>query len=184
MKRLLLAVALMCIPAPALAQVTVQLTPVPRMQFLSNSGSPLSGGFIYTYNAGTSTPAATYVDSSGVIQNTNPVQLDGGGFATIWLAQIPYKICVANSSNVQQYCTDNVTSGANLLVLSNLWTNPQTWQALGTFTAGLSVAGGASIDNLSLSCGIGIGGAPVSTACGINGVSAGIFPYRTRLSQI
>jgi hypothetical protein len=169
MKRPLLAVALMCIPAQALAQVTVQLSPVAHQQFLDNSGRPLAGGFVYSYAAGTSTPQATYADSTGTIQNTNPLQLDGGGFGTIWISQLPYKICVANSSNVQQWCVDNVTSGANLLVLTNLWTNPQTWQALGTFTAGLAVAGGLTTDTLVASGGIGVDGAPASFSGGING---------------
>ena len=169
MKRLLLAVALMCIPAPALAQNTVQLTPVPRQQFNDSSGRPLAGGFFYSYVAGSSTPQATYTDSTGTTQNTNPVQLDSGGFATIWLLQAPYRICVANSSNVQQWCVDQVTTGANLLILTNLWTNPQTWQTFGTFSAGLSVAGGLTTDTLATSGGIGVGGAPASLSGGING---------------
>ena len=90
--------------------VPVALLPVPRMQFFDASGTPLAGGLVYTYNAGTSTPAPTYTDSTGTVLNANPVVLDAGGEAQIWLADQSYRIAVANSSNVQQWMTDNVSA--------------------------------------------------------------------------
>ena len=48
-------------------------------QFFDNNGVPLSGGLIYTYLAGTSTPQATYTSASGTIQNSNPIVLDSAG---------------------------------------------------------------------------------------------------------
>src|SRR5271170_7653267 len=97
---------------PGAAQVAVNLSPVPRLQFFDASGSPLAGGCVFTYAAGTSTPQATYVDSGGVIQNSNPIILDAGGFATIWLAQQAYKFKVVSTggvscaSGVQQWTVD------------------------------------------------------------------------------
>ena len=48
-------------------------------QLFDNNGVPLSGGKIYTYAAGTSTPLATYTSSSGVTAHTNPIVLDSSG---------------------------------------------------------------------------------------------------------
>jgi len=111
MKRLLLALALiMSFPIFAQAQTAVQLSPVARQQFFNASGVPLAGGFIYTYLGGTSTPAATYTDSSGTIQNTNPIVLDSGGFATIWLANQKYKMVAFDANSTQQWTVDNVSA--------------------------------------------------------------------------
>ena len=86
------------------AQVPVALAPIAHQQFLDASGRPLAGGLVHTYAAGTTTPVATYLDFSGLYQNTNPIILDAGGFANIWLTSASYKICVSTASNVQQWC--------------------------------------------------------------------------------
>jgi len=62
------------------------LTPSAKQQFFSDAGVPLVGGKVYTYEAGTSTPLATYQDSTGVTANTNPIILDSRGEANIWLS--------------------------------------------------------------------------------------------------
>jgi len=61
------------------------LTPTPKQQFLDANGNPLSGGKVYTYAAGTTTPLVTYTDESGTTPNTNPVILAAtlGKFAMI-----------------------------------------------------------------------------------------------------
>ena len=104
----------------AMAFGQAALMPIPRPQFFDASGRPLAGGFVYTYQAGTTTPLATYTDSSGTTQNSNPVLLDAGGFPTadgapssIWLGNVAYMICVSSYLGVQQYCTDNVTSSGS-----------------------------------------------------------------------
>ena len=48
-------------------------------QFLDNNGNPLSGGLLYTYIAGTTTPQATYTTSSGSTPHSNPIVLDSSG---------------------------------------------------------------------------------------------------------
>jgi hypothetical protein len=62
------------------------LAPVAKFQAIDSSGNPISGGLVYTYASGTSTPLATYTDQGGGTQNANPVVCDSGGFADIWLA--------------------------------------------------------------------------------------------------
>ena len=56
-------------------------------QFFDDSGNPLTGGKVYTYAAGTTTPAATYTTSAGTVANTNPIILDAAGRTPneIWL---------------------------------------------------------------------------------------------------
>lgn len=48
-------------------------------QFFDNNGVPLAGGKLYTYAAGTTTPAATYTSSSGATPHANPIILDSAG---------------------------------------------------------------------------------------------------------
>jgi len=55
--------------------MAVNLSPVGGVaqQFFSNNGVPLSGGLLYTYAAGTTTPQTTYTTSAGNIAHTNPI---------------------------------------------------------------------------------------------------------------
>ena len=48
-------------------------------QFFDNNGNVLSGGLLYTYEAGTTTPQTTFTSRSGTIANTNPIILDSAG---------------------------------------------------------------------------------------------------------
>lgn len=52
------------------------------IQFLDNNNNPLSGGKLYTYAAGTTTPKPSYTTAAGDIENTNPVELDSYGGET------------------------------------------------------------------------------------------------------
>lgn len=81
----------------------------PRSQYFDNSGNPLSGGKIYFYSAGTSTPKNTYTDSTGGTPNANPVVLDSYGRAPIW-GSGSYKVVVKDSSDVTISTDDNYTS--------------------------------------------------------------------------
>jgi hypothetical protein len=118
------------------AQVLVSITPSPYQQFLDNSGKPLAGGKVYTYDAGTTNLRNTYVDSSGTIQNTDPIILDAAGVPAnasgvetgIWLANQSYKFCIQNSFGVQLRCIDNIPGYAfGILNLANTWTATQTF---------------------------------------------------------
>lgn len=106
---ILLAILSLC-ALPVKAQVPVSLMPIPRQQFLSASGTPLAGGYVYTYQAGTSTPAPTYVDYTGTNLNNNPVQLDAGGFGSIWIPAGAVDVAVFDANMVQQYKVLSVTA--------------------------------------------------------------------------
>lgn len=72
-------------------------------QFFDNNGDPLSGGLVYSYDAGTTTPRATYTDDSGSTPNTNPMVLDSAGRtpAQVWLTSgFLYKFVVKTSAGV------------------------------------------------------------------------------------
>lgn len=84
-------------------------------QFFTDSGVPLTGGKIYTYLAGTTTPAATYTSASGSTPNTNPIVLNAAGRVPeeIWLlAGTRYKFILKTSADVLIGTYDNI-SGAN-----------------------------------------------------------------------
>ena len=84
-------------------------------QFFDNYGNPLSGGLLYTYSAGTNTPAATWTTSLGTIQNPNPIVLDSAGRPPqeVWLSNAGiYKFVLNSSSGTLLWTYDNI-SGIN-----------------------------------------------------------------------
>lgn len=79
------------------------------VQFFDDNGDPLSGGKLYTYDAGTTTPKATYTDAAGATPNANPVILDSAGRATVFLSG-SYKFRLEDSLGTLIKETDNVTA--------------------------------------------------------------------------
>lgn len=84
------------------------ISPVARQQFFDANGKPLAGGKLYTYAAGTTTPLASYSDSVGT-PNTNPIILDAGGFATIFLQNLAYKYVLTDANDNPQWTVDGIT---------------------------------------------------------------------------
>jgi len=106
--RLLLAVALLC-AFSAHAQTAAPITQ-PHLTYFDGNGSPCSGCSLFTYAAGTTTPLATFTDSSGATQNTNPIILDAGGAAAIWVGSSAYKFALIDTFGTTLWTVDNVTS--------------------------------------------------------------------------
>lgn len=79
-------------------------------QFFDDSGVPLSGGLIYTYTAGGTTPLTTYTSISGLIANSNPIVLDAAGRVNeVWIPEgVSYKMIVKNANNVIIGTFDNL----------------------------------------------------------------------------
>lgn len=110
--------------------------------FLAN-GNINAGGFVYTYLAGSSTPATTYTTNAGNIANANPIQLNSGGFPAssgniveIWLTiGQSYKFVVYDSLMNLIVTYDNIsgdgTSALNLF--SGLYTS--TFASLAAITS-------------------------------------------------
>jgi microcystin-dependent protein len=87
-------------------------------QFFDNSGVPLSGGLIYTYAAGGTTPLITYTSSTGLTAHPNPIVLDSAGRVNeIWIAEgTSYKFVLKTSTNVLIGSFDNLFPIASLPV--------------------------------------------------------------------
>jgi len=92
--------------------MAVNLSPVGNaFQFFSNDGLPLAGGKLQTYQAGSTTPLATYTDSSGLVANTNPIILGTSGRppSTIWLEDgFFYKFVLSDADDVVIQTYDNL----------------------------------------------------------------------------
>jgi len=92
--------------------MAVNLSPVGNaQQFFDNTGLPLNGGLIYTYQAGSTTPLATYTDVNGTIANSNPIVLDSSGRtpSEIWLTYgFNYKFVVKTSAGTTLGTYDNL----------------------------------------------------------------------------
>jgi len=120
--------------------MAVNLSPVGGVaaQFFTNTGAVLTGGKIYTYAAGTTTPATTYTSSNGATAWTNPIVLDAAGRVPsggeIWLTDgVIYKFVLKDSTDVLIATYDNIT-GINSNSVA--YTNQQEIQ---TATAGQTV---------------------------------------------
>ena len=80
-------------------------------QFFDDNGDPLTGGLLYTYAAGTTTPLATFTDSTGATPNTNPIVLDSAGrvSAQVFLTTgSSYKFVLQTSASVTIWTKDNI----------------------------------------------------------------------------
>jgi hypothetical protein len=94
---------------------SVKLSPLFNDAQLDNNGLPLSGGLVYWYLAGTSTPVTVYAESTGSTVNTNPVVLTTRGEPTnpIWLPTgVAYKAVLKDSLGNLIRTIDNI-SGVN-----------------------------------------------------------------------
>ena len=170
---------------------TVFLSPIGNgAQYLGVSLTLLAGGTLTTYQAGTSTPLATYTTNLGNVTNSNPITLDSSGRPPqeIWLVQgSSYKFVLADSLGSIIATYDNI-SGINDPTAVNLamqvvgctpltsiaGTNSITANSTGTFTSyttGQSFAFVAAGTNtgpvtLAITTTVGIGAAPVQTPLG------------------
>lgn len=125
--------------------MAVNLSPIGNgFQFFTSIGQPLSGGKIYTYQAGSSTPLATYTDNTGNVANANPIILGSDGRPTteIWLTYgYNYKFVLKDSSDITIQTYDNLygiigvaatsasafTSGMIMLWSGSIGSIPSGW---------------------------------------------------------
>jgi hypothetical protein len=119
--------------------MAVNLSPVGGVaaQFFTNDGVPLAGGLIYTYLAGTNTPAASYTTNAGTIAHSNPIVLDSAGrvpTGEIWLTDgISYKFVLSDANDTLLATYDNIVG------INSNFINYTGSQEIQTATAGQTV---------------------------------------------
>jgi len=127
--------------------MSVNLSPIfNAVAQTTTTGLPLSGGLLYTYQAGSTTPLATYSDSAGTIANTNPLTLgtDGRPQVEIWLqSAYNYKFLLTDALGNQIGTYDNISG------LSSYY-GPSTAVTSVTGTSPINVTSGVT-PNVSLS---------------------------------
>lgn len=105
------------------------LLPEPKQQFLNDIGDPLFAGKVFTYEAGTLTPKATYQDQALTIANTNPVIANARGEVVMY-GSGTYRIILQDLFGNTIYDRDDVQSPDQFAVL---------------FSGNLSQVGGAAL---------------------------------------
>lgn len=92
--------------------MSVNLSPIGNgISFLGTTGIPLAGGKLYTYQAGSSTPLASYTTINGNIAHTNPIILGSDGKLPdeLWLTYgFNYKLVLTDANDVLIYTYDNI----------------------------------------------------------------------------
>ena len=106
--------------------MSVYLSPIggAGWQFFDSNGNPLTGGKLYTYAAGTTTPQTSYTTTAGNVAHTNPIVLDAAGRVPsggeIWLSSAQYKFVLTSSADVLIATYDNILGiGVNLQTPQN-----------------------------------------------------------------
>jgi hypothetical protein len=162
------------------------------LQLFNNNGVPLNGGLCWTYLAGTSNPGSTYTDQSGLVPNSNPIQMDSNGRlqnAAIWQqGGVPLKFIFTTNAGTtlnpiagtQLGPTFDQISGINDPALSSFVSQIQ-----GSFT-GTGVGFSGSPPTYAITYSItgtvvtvtipAVSGTSNSTTFGISGVPAAIQP--------
>ena len=151
--------------------VSPNLAPLPIQRFVDSNGNALVGGKLFTYAAGTTTKLATYTDSGGLTQQTNPIILNArgepennlGNSIGIWLGPSAYKFVLSPSTDTDPptnpiWTLDNIEPSLlslipNDTVLGNVsggtaiavpLTQTQLTTLINAFTSSLSGAAPAS----------------------------------------
>lgn len=92
----------------------VNLSPVggAAAQFFTDDGIVLAGGKLYSYAAGTTTPAVTYTTNIGNISHPNPIILNAAGripTGEVWLGNgVSYKFVLKDANDVLIATYDNL----------------------------------------------------------------------------
>lgn len=81
----------------------------PKFYAWDRNGKPLAFGKLYTYQARTNTPKVTYQSEDQVVANSNPVILNGEGYADVYLDG-SYKMVLKDDKDNEIWSSDPVTA--------------------------------------------------------------------------
>jgi len=93
-------------------------------QFFTDDNSVLSGGKIYTYAAGTTTPQNTFTSVTGSSANPNPIVLNSAGRLPedMWLSEgVKYRFVLTDSNDVQIGEYDDIAGVNDISTESVAW---------------------------------------------------------------
>ena len=120
------------------------------------TGLLCAGCKLATYSAGTTSPLATFVDSTGTTTNQNPIILDAAGGAFIWTAQGSYyKFALSDPLGTLLWTVDNLPGGGasggggSGAVLTGTAGQVAVYPGNGTTVSGASSINGITVDGSS-----------------------------------
>ena len=109
-------------------------------QFFDANGAPLTGGLLYVYAAGTTTPVTSFTSRLATSNNTNPIVLNAAGRTPdeIWLTGgALYKFVLKSSTGVQIGSYDNIPAINDVTSVNTLITVAGTNTLTGLATPAL-----------------------------------------------
>ena len=108
--------------------VEVDLQFLKGKQFLDDNGSPLSGGKLFFYDAGTTNSRTVYSDAAGTVAQPNPIVLDSAGrlSSSVYIPTGSWKFLLTTSADVTVYSEDNIEGALDASALSTTYARPQT----------------------------------------------------------
>lgn len=161
--------------------MSFQLSPTPVFKAFDNNGEPLFAGQLFTYAAGTTTPLATFTDSTGGTQNTNPIVLNPRGECNLWLtASVAYKLQLQDSFGNVIWTVDNVTANPTQAITG-------TFTLTGVGFSGVAPTGVVSyriVQNVAtIAMPLGLQGPSNSTSFSANGFPSILVPATLQQQQ-
>lgn len=121
----------------------------PKFYAWDRNGKPLAFGKLYTYQARTNTPKPTYQSEDQQVENTNPVILNGEGYANVYLDG-SYKMVLKDDKDNEIWSSDPVTAAkaeewVNCLTATYL--SPTSFKVNGNFVSEYEPGRRVRIDN-------------------------------------
>ena len=107
---------------------------VPAQWFTSAGDAVLSGGQLWFYEVGTSTPKAVYADYEAVTPLSNPVILNAAGKATVFLGSGGYKVVLRDALGAILDTVDGVFGSGGTAAGGNIQTTVATFADLRALT--------------------------------------------------
>lgn len=121
----------------------------PKFYGFGKDGKPLAFGKLYTYQVRTNVPKDTYQSEDQIVANTNPVILNGEGYANVYLDG-SYKVVLKDSDDNEIWSADPVTASEATEwnnCLSATYASSTSFKNAGNFTAEYDVGRKVRIDN-------------------------------------
>jgi len=121
----------------------------PKFYAWDRNGKPLAFGKLYTYQARTNIPKPTYQSEDQIVENTNPVILNGEGYANVYLDG-SYKMTLKDSNDNEIWSSDPVTSqSANEWVgcSSVTYLSAKSFKLIGNYSESFEVGIAVRVNN-------------------------------------